>query len=140
MPIVRTMGEIVNILAWDKGNCTAGDLAATYGQQWEAILFARKSRVPLAGGRDRDVLRYSRGNTSAYHHPTQKPVELLSFLIGKHDNVDIVLDPFGGGGSTALSALAMGKQCISIEVEERYCAIAADRIDKQFDEGVHTHG
>lgn len=132
MPIVRSMGvEIVNTIAWDKGNCTAGDLEATYGKQWEAIIFARKKRVPLQGARDRDVVRISKGSTADYHHPTQKPLDLIRFLIGKHSSGEgAILDPFLGGGTTALAALQMGRRCIAIEVNEQFCEIAAKRLQQ----------
>lgn len=49
LPILRRW-DVVNVLCWDKGNCTAGDLDASYGKQWEAIVFARIGRSALVGG------------------------------------------------------------------------------------------
>ena len=129
LPVVRLLGEVVNILCWDKGNCTAGDLDTTYGQQWEAIIFARCSRVSLIGGRDRDVLRYSRGSTLDYLHPTQKPIPLLRYLIGRH-KATTILDPFMGSGTTLRAAKDLGRKAIGIEIEERYCEIAAKRLSQ----------
>ena len=129
MGIVRSIGELVNVLVWDKGNCTAGDLDATYGQQWEAILFARKQRVALVGGRDRDILRYSRGSTVDYLHPTQKPLDLLRYLIQRH-KCDTIIDPFMGSGTTLRAAKDLGRKAIGIEIEERYCEIAAKRLQQ----------
>jgi site-specific DNA-methyltransferase (adenine-specific) len=130
LPIVRTLGEVVNVLCWDKGNCTAGDLDATYGQQWEAVIFARKSRVNLVVGRDRDILRYSRGSTSDYLHPTQKPIPMLRYLIGRHMPNQLILDPFMGSGTTLRAAKDLGRKAIGIEIEERYCEIAAKRLSQ----------
>jgi site-specific DNA-methyltransferase (adenine-specific) len=129
LPVVRRFGDVVNVLCWDKGNCTAGDLDTTYGQQWEAIIFARRSRVSLIGGRDRDVLRYSRGSTQDYLHPTQKPIPLLRYLIGRHKG-GVVLDPFMGSGTTLRAAKDLGRKAIGIEIEERYCEIAAKRLSQ----------
>lgn len=129
LPILRRW-SVGNVLVWDKGNCTAGDLQATYGQQWEAIVFARMSRTPLVGGRDRDILRFSRGNTSAYVHPTQKPISLLRYLIGRHES-GVILDPFMGSGSTIVAAQSMNRRAIGIEIEERYCEIAARRLEQE---------
>lgn len=129
LPIVRKLGDVPNILCWDKGNCTAGDLETTYGQQWEAIIYARKARTPLIGGRDRDVLRVSRGSTIDYLHPTQKPIPLLRYLMGRHE-WETVLDPFMGSGTTLRAAKDLGRQAIGIEIEERYCEIAARRLQQ----------
>ena len=129
LPIVRTLGDVPNVLCWDKGNCTAGDLETTYGQQWEAIIYARRSRTPLLGGRDRDVLRVSRGSTIDYLHPTQKPIPLLRYLMGRHA-WDVVLDPFMGSGTTLRAAKDLGRRAIGIEISEDYCRIAVQRLQQ----------
>lgn len=129
MPVVRSIGELTNVLVWDKGNCTAGDLDTTYGEQWEAVLYVRKSRLALIGGRDRDILRFSRGNTADYHHPTQKPIELIRYLAGRH-RPGLILDPFMGSGTTLRAAMDLGRKAIGIEIEERYCEIAARRLQQ----------
>ena len=127
LPILREHWTVPNVLVWDKGNCTAGDLKTTYGQQWEAIAYARVAAVELVGGRDRDILKVSRGNTSDYEHPTQKPLPLLRYLIGRHQS-SVILDPFMGSGTTLRAAADLGRKAIGIEIEERYCEIAARRL------------
>lgn len=129
MPIVRGLGDVPNVLCWDKGNCTAGDLETTYGQQWEAIIYARRTRTPLLGGRDRDVLRFSRGATAAYLHPTQKPLPLLRYLLSRHPS-GTVLDMFAGSGTTGRAAKDLGRRCLMVELEERYVEIAARRLEQ----------
>ena len=129
LPILRARWETPNILVWDKGNCTAGDLYTTYGEQWEAIVYARTAAHPLIGGRDRDILRFSRGNTAKYLHPTQKPLPLLRYLIGRHAT-GTILDPFMGSGTTLRAAKDLGRKAIGIEIEERYCEIAAQRLQQ----------
>jgi len=128
MPILRRHFEIANTLVWDKGNCTAGDLETTYGQQWEAIIYGRKARVCLLGGRDRDILRYSRGDTSEYKHPTQKPLLLIRYLIGRHTG-EVVLDPFIGSGTTGVACVQLGRRFIGVEIDKRYFDIACKRIE-----------
>ena len=129
LPILRRW-DIPNVLVWDKGNCTAGDLQTTYGQQWEAVIYARKGRGPLIGGRDRDILRFSRGNTAEYLHPTQKPIALLAYLIGRHKG-ETILDPFMGSGTTLAAAKSLGRNAIGIEIDERYCEVAAKRLEQE---------
>ena len=62
-------------------------------------------------------------------HPTQKPVELMSYFIKALTNPgDLVLDPFMGSGSTGVSALELGRRFIGIELNEEYFDIAAKRM------------
>lgn len=126
LPILKRW-DVVNVIAWDKGNCTAGDLECSYGKQWEALVFARKGRVPLIGGRDRDVIRIPRMAGTSYVHPTQKPVELKRYLIGRHEP-ELILDPFMGSGTTLRAAKDLGRSAIGIELDERYCEVAAKRL------------
>lgn len=61
-------------------------------------------------------------------HPTPKPTRLLDWLITNASQVsDIILDPFLGSGTTAYCAKKLGRKCIGIEIEEKYCEIAAKR-------------
>lgn len=63
------------------------------------------------------------------HHPTVKPLKLMSYLItlGSRPG-DVVLDPFLGSGTTAIAAKNLGRECIGIEREKEYADIAAARI------------
>lgn len=61
-------------------------------------------------------------------HPTVKPLKLMSYLVtlGSRSG-DIILDPFMGSGTTNLACQIFGRKCIGIEIEEKYCEIAANR-------------
>ena len=62
-------------------------------------------------------------------HVTQKPAELLRQLLAVLPGETLtVLDPFMGSGSTLVAAQALGHQSIGIEIDERYCEIAAKRL------------
>ena len=126
LPILKRW-EVVNVLCWDKGNCTAGDLECSYGKQWEACVYAVTEKFPLSGARDRDVLRFSRGDTAAYVHPTQKPVELIEKLCSKCPE-GTILDPFMGSGTTGVACIRTGRRFIGIEKEPKYFEIALKRI------------
>jgi len=65
-------------------------------------------------------------------HPTQKPVELLKYLIKASSNKgDLVLDCFMGSGSTAVACQQLGRNFIGIEKEEKYCKISRERLTQQ---------
>lgn len=69
-------------------------------------------------------------------HAMQKPVAIMQWCIEKaSDEGDTILDPFLGSGTTAVAAIRTGRQCIGIELEERYCEIAARRCDRELDQG-----
>ena len=62
-------------------------------------------------------------------HPAIFPVELASKAIQWWDGV--VLDPFMGSGTTLVAAKNLGRRAIGIEIEEKYCEIAARRLAQQ---------
>jgi len=64
------------------------------------------------------------GNRS---HPTQKPLWLISHLLQLFGG-QIALDPFMGSGTTLRAAKDLGRKAIGIEIEERYCEVAANRM------------
>ena len=64
-------------------------------------------------------------------HPTQKPIDLMAWCIGLSGNVKTILDPFAGSGTTGRAAKDLGKSCVLIEREERYCEIAARRMAQE---------
>ena len=112
-----------SVLAWVKNNWSMGDLKHEHGRQWEAICFYPQqdhefiARIP-------DVIHADR--TGNDEHPTQKPTALFSTLITANVG-DTILDPFMGSGTTLRAAKDLGRKAIGIEIEEKYCEIAADR-------------
>ncbi len=62
------------------------------------------------------------------NHPTVKPLKLMSYLITLGSRAgDVILDPFGGSGTTALASKLLGRKCITAEIDEKYCEIALKR-------------
>ncbi|MGQ9706379.1 MAG: DNA-methyltransferase [bacterium] len=64
-------------------------------------------------------------------HPSQKPIELIDKLIlCSTQPGDLVLDPFIGSGTTAVSAQNFGRKWLGIEINEKYVKIAEKRLEK----------
>jgi DNA modification methylase len=61
-------------------------------------------------------------------HPTQKPVTLFRKVLGRYAKAKTILDPFAGSGTTGVAAKLEGRKATLIEMEERYCEIAAKRL------------
>ena len=64
-------------------------------------------------------------------HPTEKPVELLEWLVKTYSNEnDIILDNCMGSGSTGIACINTNRNFIGIEKDEKYFQIAKERLDK----------
>ena len=65
-------------------------------------------------------------------HPTQKPIYLIEQIIVSHGlDTEKILDPFLGSGTTAVACERLNRHWIGIEIEEKYCEIAAQRIENE---------
>ncbi len=115
-------------LVWVKNNHTSGDLEGDYGNKTEFVVWGHKGRRVLNGKRDTNVIHEKRQDTD--YHPTQKPVDLMYYFLMKSTNEgDSVLDPFMGSGTTLVAAKHLKRNCTGIEISEKYCKIAQERLD-----------
>lgn len=77
----------------------------------------------------RDILTFANRDGGDHYHPTQKPADLLEYMIKTYTHKgDTVLDPTMGSGSTGVVCQLMGRNFIGIEKDPGYYAIAQDRI------------
>jgi DNA modification methylase len=117
----------VRPLIWDKMTSYNG---YTWRHQHELVAWAEMPDAPRIPTGDGDVLRHRAVSVEDRLHPAQKPIPLLNALVAKHDAAT-VLDPFCGSGSSLLAASEQGRKAIGIEIEERYCEIAATRLSQR---------
>ena len=126
--IARPSG-VRQVLIWDKtdNGPGMGALDLPWGPSFEEVYVIGAGFV---GKRESSVIR-TRGWMSADaerpDHPTPKPTWLMEALIAKCPPGTIA-DPFAGSGSTLVAAKALGRKAIGVELEERYCEIAARRL------------
>ena len=119
--------QVKNLLVWEKNNTSMGDLKGDFAPKLEFCWFVHKGRALIRGKRDQNIMRFAR--TQNELHPTQKPVELMEYLISKFsDEGQLVLDPFMGSGTTAIAAERSGRRWIGIERDEGYYNAALARI------------
>jgi len=119
--------EIRNMLIWNKQGNGMGDLTTTYGSIYEICFYANRSPQLLNGNRNCDMLTFSRSGNEL--HPTQKPIDLIKFLISKSSNeTDLIMDCFLGSGTTAVACKQLNRRCIGIEISQKYCDIAVQRL------------
>lgn len=116
---------------WVKPNGTPQFTGDRPAQGWEAVAILHadvKGRMRWNGGGLPATWTHLK---VAGYHPTGKPEALLKEWVQQFtDPGETILDPFGGSGTTAVAAKRLGRRCILIEREEKYCEIAAKRLSQ----------
>jgi site-specific DNA-methyltransferase (adenine-specific) len=128
-PIIEKYLNLKNILIWDRGVIGMGDLK-TYGYSYDIVYFGYNSKwKDLNGTRDKDILNFDRVSPNKMIHPTEKPLDLLEYIIKKSTKEnDNVLDPFAGGGSTLLACKNTNREATGIEIENEYYELIKSRL------------
>jgi len=126
------------MIVWDKGPMGMGH---HYRRSYEVILVAQKNGAACkwydTTKRVENIIRPQdkfapKIIPNEKQHPTVKPVGLMEFFCKLHTETgDTVLDPFLGSGTTAVACEQLGRKWIGIEIDEKYCEIAAKRIDAE---------
>jgi len=127
-----------NLCIWDKGD---GGVGAMYQQCYEMIWFfdnspknKTTSRTVKAGVRTvngkPNIWRHHRVTTDRIHN-AQKPVDMVESAIqNSSDRNDLVVDLFGGSGTTMVASNNASRKCFMMEMEPKYCQVIVDRMLK----------
>lgn len=131
LPIIERHLNIKNILIWDRVIIGMGDLNS-YGASYDIIYFCYNEKFKgLNGVRDRDILSHQRVSPNNLIHPTEKPIDLLEFLIKKSSNEnDVVCDIFAGGGSTIMASINLNRKFIGCELKKEYYDICKGKLEE----------
>lgn len=117
---IQQQFNVKNILIWEKNNHGSGDLLGDYAPKYEMIIFCSNGTKKLNGGRQSNIFKSAK--TQNDNHPTEKPVNIISYFIEKSSQKgDIVLDTFAGSFSTAQACIKTQRNYICFEIEEEYC-------------------
>jgi site-specific DNA-methyltransferase (adenine-specific) len=120
--------KVKNILVWEKNNTSMGDLRGDFAPKVEFVVFATLGRPLIRGKRDPNIFRFAK--TGNVYHSTEKPVDMLEYLMSKFsDPGQTVCDPFMGSGSTCIACINTGRNFIGIEKDEEIFNTAKKRIE-----------
>ena len=113
-------------VCWAKPGSTRRNRTGGFGE-WEPVLFYGSAKIQ----NDLILLPDCANHASdSGDHPCPKPLRLLTALLSVRE-WPLVIDPFMGSGTTLRAAKDLGRRAIGIEIEERYCEIAAKRMAQE---------
>lgn len=112
--------------AWDKRDGTPANDQSDAELAWTNVL----SVVRVFSARWSGAHRTGREQVEGRLHVNQKPVALMAWVLS-HMPGGTVLDPFMGSGSTLVAAREVGRRAIGVEVDERHCEVAANRLRQE---------
>lgn len=123
--------QVKHELIWEKNQPTFSMGRLDYDYKHEPICYGwNKSHKFYGDKTDKSILCFDRPRKSK-EHPTMKPVELFAKLIQNSSKEgDIILDLFGGSGTTLIACEQLNRKCRMMEYDAHYCDVIIDRWEK----------
>jgi len=119
---------MARLCTWHKTNPSPSNGQHMYLSASEFIIFAKRRNTIFNGHCEHNVFNFSCGRSKL--HPTEKPQQLLGYLIKMSSNEgDEIFDCCFGSGSTALASKNLGRKFLGVEIQEKYCEIAKQRLE-----------
>jgi len=140
MMMMRDAGlEVRHNLVWRKNAPTFSIGRLDYDYQHEPIMYTwTKSHHNYRNGKYRTTIWDFDKPRKCDLHPTMKPVELVAnCLLDGTKEGDIVLDAFGGSGTTLIAAEQLKRQCYMMELDPHYCDVIIARWEKMTGQEAH---
>ena len=123
----QSMGYPTNIVVWHKPGGGIGDLKRTFSSDYEVALVWHRG-AELCGKRIGSVWTVNKDGASTYVHPTQKPVALAEEALDKTTRASaVIMDLFGGSGSTLIACEKTARNCFMMELDPKYCDVIIKR-------------
>ena len=117
---------------WKKQSLVLG--RSPYQWQHEPVLFGWKKKGKhqwYTGRKESTIWEFDKPKKNS-DHPTMKPIALLSYPIMNSTMTGcLVLDPFGGSGSTLIACEQTGRVCYTSELDEKFCDVIVNRYKEQ---------
>lgn len=139
--VFRMIGEfsdrLKEVAVWDKGHAQPAMKESTFNSVHELVLIfdnhdpatRQFNQASFHRGEMDNIWRVRPTRSKSKDHKATYPSELVSICFSVH-NPKIVLDPFMGSGTTLVTASERGIKAIGIDVEEKYCEVAANRLSQ----------
>jgi len=139
MAMSKSGFKMIRLIIWQKTNPVPLNQSATY--------LSNSREIAIVGVKCGKPTFHSKYDTGIYNapiprhngnriHPTQKPVDLFSELIEKHSNLgDLVVDPFLGSGTTAISSIRKGRDFMGCDIDESYVEASRRRAELEMGNG-----
>lgn len=129
--------EVRRVLGWHRKEFAGDKWSNGPAMSWEPIIWATRgpqtfNKIFGTWGRDFFVVDATHGDRARFGHPCPKPKRVMDWLVALFVPIaGTVLDPFMGSGTTLRAAKDLNRKAIGIEIEERFCEVAARRMGQE---------